>query len=69
MRVKRAFASVSTFERSCWNAGQRTSRCLKCFAIRDRAQGLERIGAIREDDGWLEAEVLEWAIEEFENVS
>jgi hypothetical protein len=32
-------------------------------------QGLERIGAIREDDGWLEAEVLEWAIEEFENVS
>jgi hypothetical protein len=36
---------------------------------RSMLQGLERIGAIREDDGWLEAEVLEWAIEEFENVS
>lgn len=28
---------------------------------------LERAGAIRGDDGWLEAEVLEWAIEEYEN--
>jgi len=36
---------------------------------RSMLQSLERIGAIREDDGWLEAEVLEWAIEEFENVS
>jgi hypothetical protein len=36
---------------------------------RSMLQGLERIGAIRDDDGWFEAEVLEWAIEEFENVS
>jgi len=32
-------------------------------------QLLERSGALRNDGGWLEAEVLEWAIEEFENVS
>src|SRR5215211_2790300 len=30
---------------------------------RSMLQGLEGIGAIHEDDGWLEAEVLEWAIE------
>jgi hypothetical protein len=30
-------------------------------------QLLERAGAIRGDGGWLEAEVLEWAIEDFEN--
>lgn len=30
---------------------------------------LERSGAIRGDDGWLEAEVLEWAIEEYENAA
>ena len=30
-------------------------------------QLLERTGAIRGDGGWLEAEVLEWAIEEFES--
>ena len=29
-------------------------------------QLLERAGAIRGDGGWLEAEVLDWAIEEFE---
>lgn len=29
-------------------------------------QLLERAGSIRGDGGWLEAEVLEWAIEEFE---
>jgi hypothetical protein len=28
---------------------------------------LERCGAIRHDGGWLEAEVLEWAIGEYEN--
>ncbi len=32
-------------------------------------QLLERSGAIRADDGWLEAEVLEWAIEEYENAA
>jgi hypothetical protein len=30
---------------------------------------LERSGVIACDDGWLEAEVLEWAIEEFSDVS
>ncbi|HVX39952.1 MAG TPA: hypothetical protein VHB25_10295 [Gemmatimonadaceae bacterium] len=30
---------------------------------------LEQSGAIRGDDGWLEAEVLEWAIQEYENAA
>lgn len=30
---------------------------------------LESAGAIVHDDGWLEAEVLEWAIEEYENAA
>jgi hypothetical protein len=36
---------------------------------RDMLQSLERTGSIRSDDGWFEAEVLEWAIEEYESVS
>ena len=32
-------------------------------------QSLERAGAIRDDSGWFEAEVLEWAIEEYERIS
>jgi predicted RNA-binding Zn ribbon-like protein len=32
-------------------------------------QLLETSGALRSDGGWLEAEVLEWAIEEFETIS
>lgn len=32
-------------------------------------QLLETSGALRSDGGWLEAEVLEWAIEEFETFS
>lgn len=36
---------------------------------RSMLQNLERMGAIREDEGWFEAEVLEWAIEEYENFS
>jgi hypothetical protein len=32
-------------------------------------QLLETSGALRNDGGWLEAEVLEWAIEEFESIS
>lgn len=28
---------------------------------------LESTGAVKADDGWFEAEVLEWAIEEFES--
>jgi hypothetical protein len=30
---------------------------------------LEAQGAVRGDGGWLEAEVLEWAIEEYENAA
>ena len=33
---------------------------------RSMLQLLERSGAVTPDEGWLEAEVLEWAIEEFE---
>jgi hypothetical protein len=32
-------------------------------------QMLETSGAIRGDDGWLEADVLEWAIEDYESVA
>ena len=32
-------------------------------------QMLETSGALRQDGGWLEAEVLEWAIEEFETIA
>jgi len=32
-------------------------------------QSLESSGALRGDGGWLEVEVLEWAIEDYENVS
>jgi len=34
---------------------------------RSMVQLLERAGAIDSDDGWLEAEVLEWAIETYES--
>lgn len=36
---------------------------------RAMVQLLETSGALRSDGGWLEAEVLEWAIEEFETFS
>lgn len=36
---------------------------------RAMVQLLEASGALRNDGGWLEAEVLEWAIEEFETFS
>lgn len=32
-------------------------------------QRLEHAGAIQSDGGWLEAEVLEWAIEEYEDAA
>jgi hypothetical protein len=32
-------------------------------------QMLETSGAIRGDDGWVEADVLEWAIEDYESVA
>jgi hypothetical protein len=36
---------------------------------RSLLQLLEAQGALRGDGGWLEAEVLEWAIEEYENAA
>jgi len=36
---------------------------------RTMLQSLETAGALRGDGGWLEVEVLEWAIEDFENFS
>ena len=32
-------------------------------------QSLERSGAIHDDNGWFEAEILEWAIEEYGRIS
>lgn len=34
---------------------------------RSMLEGLESSGALHGDGGWLEVEVLEWAIEEYEN--
>jgi len=36
---------------------------------RELVQLLERTGALPADDGWVEAEVLEWAIEEFDSAA
>jgi hypothetical protein len=36
---------------------------------RSMLESLELSGALRGDGGWLEVEVLEWAIEDYENVS
>ena len=36
---------------------------------RAMVQRLESAGAIQSDDGWLEADVLEWAIEDFESAA
>lgn len=35
--------------------------------VRSLVQRLESAGALQPDGGWLEAEVLEWAIEEYEH--
>jgi hypothetical protein len=35
--------------------------------VRAIVQQLEYAGAITADDGWLEADVVEWAIEDYEN--
>jgi hypothetical protein len=35
--------------------------------VRAVVQQLEYAGAITADDGWLEADVVEWAIEDYEN--
>lgn len=36
---------------------------------RSLLQMLEASGAIQGDDGWLEADVLEWAIEDYESIA
>lgn len=36
---------------------------------RSLLQLLESSGAIHGDDGWLEADVLEWAIEDYESIA
>jgi hypothetical protein len=36
---------------------------------REVVRSLERAGAIKDDSGWFEAEILEWAIEEYERIS
>jgi hypothetical protein len=36
---------------------------------RSLLQMLEASGAIQSDGGWLEADVLEWAIEDYESVA
>jgi hypothetical protein len=38
-------------------------------SVRSTLALLEESGAIRNDDGWFEAEVLEWVIQEFESVA
>ena len=52
--------------------GFRNSRePLKSVLRQTRAvlQNLERTGAIRDDNGWFETEILEWAIEEYGRIS
>jgi hypothetical protein len=48
-----------------------TQEPLKSVLQQTRAvvQNLERAGAIHDDNGWFEAEVLEWAIEEYGHLS
>jgi hypothetical protein len=48
-----------------------THEPLKSVLQQTRAavQNLERAGAIHDDNGWFEAEVLEWAIEEYGHLS
>lgn len=48
-----------------------THEPLKSVLQQTRAvvQNLERTGAIHDDNGWFEAEVLEWAIEEYGRIS
>jgi hypothetical protein len=50
---------------------QRARESLAMVLSRTRSliQTLEAQGALRRDGGWLEAEVLEWAIEEYENAA
>jgi hypothetical protein len=50
---------------------RRSRECLPAVLRQTRVfvQSLERDGVLADDGGWLEAEVLEWAIEEFESAA
>jgi hypothetical protein len=56
-------AHVRGFVRALRRQGADLSAVLR----RSRAllQSLEAAGAVRDDGGWFEAEVLEWAVEDF----
>ena len=54
----RAFVSGLCSERQSLQAVLRQTRTL--------VLSLQSAGAIRDDGGWLEAEILEWAIEDYE---
>lgn len=58
---------VRTFVHTLRSAGEPLPAVLR--HTRSMIQLLESASAITPDDGWLEAEVLEWAIEEFETPS
>ena len=58
---------VREFVRALRGAREPLSAVLRHTRVMMRL--LEQSGAVRVDDGWLEAEVLEWAIEEYENVA
>ena len=57
--------------RECVLSWQRARESLSGVLQRTRTmlRLLETQGALRGDGGWLEAEVLEWAIEEYENAA
>jgi hypothetical protein len=57
-------AQVRTFVVTLRDSGEPITAALR--HVRSMIQLLERGGALTNDDGWLEAEVLEWAIEEYE---
>ena len=70
MRGMRANSSAPKCVSSSWRCGEPTSRSPRVLRhTRTMLQLLENAGALKEDGGWLEAEVLEWAIEEYENVA
>ena len=54
---------VHAFVRDARAEGAELSGALK--RVRLLLQRLEASGAIRDDGGWFEAEVLEWAVEDF----
>lgn len=57
---------VRTFVIALRTASEPLSAVLR--HTRSMLQLLEQSGALEPDDGWLEAEVLEWAMEEYETL-